>query len=230
MLACCAHGASSFRRAPRAQRPHLPAAPCWRVGALLWPAPWSCSAEPGGGYRGLFVVDAFATFMKLLVIAGAALSVVLALDYNEQEGHRALRVPGAGAVRGRRHDGHVLATNLMTLYLGLELQSLLALRAGRLRPRRHALGRSRAQVSSSSARSPPACCCTASRCVYGFAGTMDFGRARPAARQARRRLGRADRRRGVHRRRAGVQALGGAVPHVDARRLRRRAHARSPPS
>ena len=39
-------------------------------------------------------------------------------------GDRAVRVPGADAVLHRRHDDHGAASNLMTLYLGLELQSL----------------------------------------------------------------------------------------------------------
>jgi NADH-quinone oxidoreductase subunit N len=48
------------------------------------------------GFYGMFVNDAFAVFMKALVLL--------------QRGapHRALRIPGSGAARHRRDDGHDL--------------------------------------------------------------------------------------------------------------------------
>ena len=55
--------------------------------------------------------------------------------------------------------------------------------------------------------------------VYGFSGTMDFGQLRTLLTRPVARLGRHGRWRGVRTGRTGVQDLGGAVPHVDTRRL-----------
>ena len=40
----------------------------------------------GVGYNGQFVADAFSGFVKILVLAGAALSLILSLDYNRKNG------------------------------------------------------------------------------------------------------------------------------------------------
>jgi len=55
------------------------------LGALMLAAVLVLGSANGGGYRGLFVVDGFASYMKLLILAGAGLSAVLALDYNVRE-------------------------------------------------------------------------------------------------------------------------------------------------
>src|SRR5436305_13095778 len=37
------------------------------------------------GFYGMFVTDPFAVFMKALVLVGSAVSIILALHYNEEE-------------------------------------------------------------------------------------------------------------------------------------------------
>ena len=77
----------------------------------------------GVGYTGTYVDDGFARFSKILILSAAALTTLLSLDYTGRE-----RVP--------RFEYPILlmfstvgmmimasASNLMTLYLGLELQS-----------------------------------------------------------------------------------------------------------
>jgi NADH-quinone oxidoreductase subunit N len=79
---------------------------------------------PAVGLSGLFVVDGFSTFIKLLCLVAAALAILMSLDFLRAE-------------KIERFEYYVLillattgmmvmasANDLMTLYLGLELQSL----------------------------------------------------------------------------------------------------------
>ena len=61
--------------------------------------------------------------------------------------------------------------------------------------------------------------------VYGFAGTTNFDRLGEAFSEPSGVSAGVDRRRGLRHHRPGLQGLGGALPHVDAGRLRRRADA-----
>ena len=55
--------------------------------------------------------------------------------------------------------------------------------------------------------------------VYGFAGTTSFDALAQAVRRRRHGVDRPRHRHRLHRGGPGLQGLGGAVPHVDARRL-----------
>ncbi len=94
------------------------------LGALVLTAALILSTPDGVGYRNLFIVDGFARFMKLLILAGAAMSAVLALDYNVKQG--IARFEFAVLILLCTVGMMIMcsASNLMTLYLGLELQSL----------------------------------------------------------------------------------------------------------
>ncbi len=94
------------------------------LAALVFTAMLVMSAPEGGAYRGLFVVDGFARFMKLLILAGAGLSAVLALDYNEREGIGRFEFPVLILLCTVGMMIMCSTSSLMTLYLGLELQSL----------------------------------------------------------------------------------------------------------
>ena len=94
------------------------------LGALAVTAMMVVSSGEGGGYRGLFVVDGFARYMKLLILAGAGLSAVLALDYNEREGIGRFEFPVLILLCTVGMMIMCSTSSLMTLYLGLELQSL----------------------------------------------------------------------------------------------------------
>lgn len=92
--------------------------------ALIVTAMLVVAAPVGGGYRGLFVMDGFARFMKLLVLAGAGLSAVLAMHYNEREEIGRFEFPVLILLSTVGMMIMCSTANLMTLYLGLELQSL----------------------------------------------------------------------------------------------------------
>ena len=78
----------------------------------------------GAGYFGQFTVDPFAVFIKALILAGAALTLILSLDYNEHQGIARFEYPVLMLFAVVGMMGMASATNLMMLYLSLELQSL----------------------------------------------------------------------------------------------------------
>ena len=94
------------------------------VGALLLAAMLVISSPDGLGYRNLFGVDGFARFMKLLILLGSGLSIVMALDYNDREGIARFEFPVLMLLCSVGMMVMCSATSLMTLYMGLELQSL----------------------------------------------------------------------------------------------------------
>jgi len=78
----------------------------------------------GFGFNGQFVSDAFATFNKELILVGSALALILALDWNRSQGIARFEYPVLVLFATVGMMIMVSASNLMTLYLGLELQSL----------------------------------------------------------------------------------------------------------
>jgi NADH-quinone oxidoreductase subunit N len=76
------------------------------------------------GYGGLFVTDAFAKYAKLLILGGTALCAILSLDYNERQGIARFEFPVLMLLSTVGMMVMASANNLMTLYMGLELQSL----------------------------------------------------------------------------------------------------------
>jgi NADH-quinone oxidoreductase subunit N len=95
------------------------------LGGLLITAGLVLAAPQGLGYGGLFIADAFSRFVQVLILAGAALAVILSLDFNPQEdGLARFEFPVLILFATTGMMIMVAATNLMTLYLGLELQSL----------------------------------------------------------------------------------------------------------
>jgi NADH-quinone oxidoreductase subunit N len=75
-------------------------------------------------FGGLFRVDAFGLFMKGLVLLGSMTALVLSLDYFEREGIARFEYPVLVLFGTLGMMIMVSANDLMTLYLGLELQSL----------------------------------------------------------------------------------------------------------
>ena len=72
----------------------------------------------------MFVTDAFAVFMKALVLLGSAVSIILALRYNEEHRIARFEFPVLILLATTGMMVMVSANDLITLYLGLELQSL----------------------------------------------------------------------------------------------------------
>ncbi len=80
--------------------------------------------EPGTAFSGLFVVDGFSDFMKALVLIGSALSMVMTLRYLEREQMARFEIPVLMLFATLGMLMMVSANDLISLYLGLELQSL----------------------------------------------------------------------------------------------------------
>jgi NADH-quinone oxidoreductase subunit N len=94
------------------------------VGAFVLAAGLVVTGSAGHGYNGLFTVDTFSSFVKLLVLAAAAIGVIVSLDYNEHANLRRFEFPVLMLFATTGMMVMASATNLMSLYLGLELQSL----------------------------------------------------------------------------------------------------------
>jgi NADH-quinone oxidoreductase subunit N len=75
-------------------------------------------------FSGLFVTDGFAVFMKSLVLIGSAFSILLALHYNERQKIDRFEYPVLILFATTGMLVMVSANDLISLYVGLELQSL----------------------------------------------------------------------------------------------------------
>ncbi|MGQ0664294.1 MAG: NADH-quinone oxidoreductase subunit NuoN [Pseudomonadota bacterium] len=76
------------------------------------------------GFEGMFVTDAFAAFVKMLVLLGSALAIVMSLDFNEREKISRFEYPVLILFATLGMMMMVSANDLISLYVGLELQSL----------------------------------------------------------------------------------------------------------
>ena len=94
------------------------------LGAFLVAGGLVLTRAAGVGYFGQFTVDRFAVFAKLLILVGAALSLMLSLDYNRRQGIGRFEYPVLMLYAVVGMMGMVSATSLMTLYVALELHSL----------------------------------------------------------------------------------------------------------
>jgi NADH-quinone oxidoreductase subunit N len=76
------------------------------------------------GFYGMFVTDAFAVFMKALVLIGSAVTIVMGMRYNEEQGIARFEFPVLVLLATTGMMVMVSANDLITLYVGLELQNL----------------------------------------------------------------------------------------------------------
>src|SRR5467141_83085 len=86
-------------------------------------------AELGGGDRrvgfyGMFVNDAFALFTKALVLIGSAVTILMGMRYNEEHGIARFEFPVLVLLATTGMMVMISANDLITLYVGLELQNL----------------------------------------------------------------------------------------------------------
>ncbi len=84
-------------------------------------------AGPSDGvvtFAGMFVVDRFAVFMKVLVLISSALAVIMSFGYIRDEGMERFEFPVLLVLATLGMLMMISANDLMALYLGLELQSL----------------------------------------------------------------------------------------------------------
>ncbi|MEX6723594.1 NADH-quinone oxidoreductase subunit NuoN [Parapedomonas caeni] len=81
-------------------------------------------AERVTAFNGLFVVDSFAVFLKVVVLVGAATAAVVAVPYLEAAGIGRFEYPILLLLATLGMLMMLSANDLLSLYLGLELQSL----------------------------------------------------------------------------------------------------------
>jgi NADH-quinone oxidoreductase subunit N len=76
------------------------------------------------GFYGMFVADAFGLFMNTLILLGSAVTILMAMRYNEEEGIARFEFPVLVMLATTGMMVMVSANDLITLYVGLELQNL----------------------------------------------------------------------------------------------------------
>jgi NADH-quinone oxidoreductase subunit N len=84
----------------------------------------SVGTERHVALNGMFITDGFAAFMKIFVLIGSAASIVLAMDYNERERIARFEFPVLILLATTGMLMMISAGDLLSLYIGLELQSL----------------------------------------------------------------------------------------------------------
>ncbi len=98
------------------------------VAYLMMIGPAATATSAWGGLvtvdGGLFVADRFAVFMKMLVLIGAALTLIMSLGYIRRENMERFEFPVLVLFATLGMMMMVSANDLMALYVGLELQSL----------------------------------------------------------------------------------------------------------
>jgi NADH-quinone oxidoreductase subunit N len=85
------------------------------------------ATQPGApttGFGGLFLVDRFATFLKVLVLFGSALAIMMSFGYIEREGMARFELPVLLLFSALGMLMILSANDLIALYLGFELMSL----------------------------------------------------------------------------------------------------------
>jgi NADH-quinone oxidoreductase subunit N len=92
------------------------------IGILLLAARFD--GERHTGFYGMFITDPFALFMKVLVLVGSAVSIVMAMRFNDDHRIARFEYPVLVLLATTGMMVMVSANDLITLYLGLELQSL----------------------------------------------------------------------------------------------------------
>jgi len=94
------------------------------LGAFLLTGFLMVTRAGGVGFHGQFVVDRFAVLIKALVLVSSAFTLMLALDYNRRQGIARFEFPVLVLFATVGMMGMASASNLITLYLSLELLSL----------------------------------------------------------------------------------------------------------
>ena len=94
------------------------------LGAFLITAMLVVTGTGGAGFLGQFVADGFSSFAKLLILLGGVLALILSLEFNRNHHLARFEYPVLMLLSVVGMMIMVSASNMMTLYLGLELQSL----------------------------------------------------------------------------------------------------------
>ena len=101
----------------------------WASVALLLGAAITLAGEPQNGgalFGGLIVADAFGAFGKLVIYLSAAVAIIAAYNWFERDFEHGAEYPVLILLSAVGMSVMVSSTNLISLYVGLELQSLAA--------------------------------------------------------------------------------------------------------
>ncbi len=82
------------------------------------------TVERGTAMNGSFILDNFAWFMKILTLVGSGLAIIMSVNYMKREGVINFEYPILVLTATLGMMLMISANDLITLYLGLELQSL----------------------------------------------------------------------------------------------------------
>ncbi len=82
------------------------------------------NSSEGTTFSGLFVVDSFSTLAKGLILIGTAATLIMSMDYIRREGMERFEFPVLVLLATVGMLMMVSANDLMSLYVGIELQSL----------------------------------------------------------------------------------------------------------
>jgi len=140
------------------------------TGLLVLNVPTDAAAS----FAGMFIVDGFAVFAKVLILIASALAIVMSLSYIRTEGMERFEYPVLMMLATLGMLMMVSAQNLIALYLGIELQSLALYVIAAFR--RDSLRSTEAGLkyfvlgALSSGMLLYGC-----SMVYGFTGSLDFG-------------------------------------------------------
>ena len=96
---------------------------------ILGIAAWAVLQAPAAtvvAFDGLYITDSFSTFLKILIIAAAAVSMLLALPYLDGSTTGRFEYPVLLMLATLGMCMMVSANDMLSLYVGLELQSLAA--------------------------------------------------------------------------------------------------------
>jgi NADH-quinone oxidoreductase subunit N len=85
---------------------------------LVWQAPVA------NGFNGFYTNDSFAAFMKILVLIGASVTLWMSIGFAEQDNYNKFEFPVLALLSTLGMMLMVSANSLLSLYMGLELQSL----------------------------------------------------------------------------------------------------------
>ena len=168
-------------------------------------------------FHGSFIVDPFARVMKLLTLTGAAAALLMSIDYWRGSGGLKFEFPVLVLLASTGMMMMISANDLISLYVGLELQSLAlyvvaafnrdSSRSAEAGLKYFVLGALSSGMLLYGARS-----------IYGFTGSTDFA-AIAAACSPRATIDRPHLRPRLPDGGLRLQDFGRALPYVDARRL-----------
>ena len=148
----------------------------WLSAALMVLCVFIIASLPEGrsfSFGNMFVTDGFTSFMKILILIASAAAIAMSISFFEQENAGKFELPIIMTLATTGMLVMVSANDLMTLYMGLELQSLslyvlAAFRRGSTRSTEAGLKYFILGALSSGML------LYGSSLIYGFIGTMNF--------------------------------------------------------